>query len=111
VRLFFSAERNSVEEGILVVVLVVEEEKDWNLDWVEIVSEFGRRRETGRNGVIYFPTLRSGAKCLSNRLAISCHAAARKRQPRNDQSGICIFSAGKKLYLFASDGERWVIGQ
>jgi hypothetical protein len=76
-----------------------------------VISEFGRRRETGRDGVIYFPTLRSGAECPSNKLAISCHAAARKRQPRNDQSGICIFSAGKKLYLFASDGERWVIGQ
>lgn len=89
-RLFFSAERKSVEEGILVVVLVVEE-NDWDLDWGEVVSGFGRRRETGRDGAIYRPTLRSGAECLSNRLAISCHTAARKIQPRNDQSGICIF--------------------
>lgn len=90
-RLFFRAERKSVEEGILVVVLVVEEYKDWNLDWHEVVSELGRRHEAGRHGVIYLPTLRSGAECLSTRLAISCHTAARKIQARNDQNGICIF--------------------
>ena len=110
-RLFFSAERKSVEEGILVVVLGVEEWKDWNLDWDEVVSEFGRRRVTGRDGVIYLPTLRSGAECLSNKLAISCHAAARKRQPRNDQSGICIFPAWKKLYLFLGTEKGGLIGQ
>ena len=73
-----------------------------------MVSEFGRRREAGRHGVIYFPTLRSGAECLSNRLAMSCHAAARKRSLETTRVESAFFSARKKLYLFASDGERWV---
>lgn len=70
------------------------------MDWGEVISELGRRRESGRDGVIYLPTLRSGAECLSNRLAISCHTAARKIQARNDQSGICIFSADGSFIFF-----------
>jgi hypothetical protein len=82
------ASRKAVEDGILAVDDVENEVcgvvvKNWLVK---------RERVEGTEGLIYLPTRRPAVEmdCLSNKLAISCHAAAIKIHARNCQSGICI---------------------
>ena len=83
------ASRKAVEDGILVVDDVENE-----VYAVVVVKNWLVRRERveGTEGFIYLPTRRPAVEmdCLSNKLAISCHAAAIKIHARNCQSGICI---------------------
>jgi len=93
------ASRKVVEDGILVV-------DDVEIDACGVVVKnwlVKRERVEGTEGLIYLPTRRPAVEmdCLSNKLAISCHAAAIKIHARNCQSGICI-----SHYLFPSSESR-----
>jgi hypothetical protein len=81
------ASRKAVEDGILAVDDVENEVCGVVENWL-----VKREKVEGTEGFIYLPTRRPAVEmdCLSNKLAISCHAAAIKIHARNCQSGICI---------------------